>query len=138
MSISNSNKNSSPRSLSKLFLWAQGAAIIGTVVDFLGTLFFTEIVGILYWISNAMGAALGAITNFLLGRYFVFDAKHQKIQTQAFRYVLVSTGSLILNTAGVYFLTETFKFHYMGSKVIVAVIVAVTFNFFLQKNYVYK
>jgi putative flippase GtrA len=126
------------RSPIKLFIWAQGAAIVGTGVDFLATIFFTEVFGIRYWISNAMGAALGAISNFLLGRYMVFDAKHQRIQTQAFRYILVSAGSLILNTLGVYFLTETFAFHYVWSKSIVAIFIAVTFNFILQKNYVYK
>ncbi len=136
--LNSDNKTPPPRSLLKLFIWAQGAAIIGTVVDFLATILFTEVIGVLYWISNAIGAAFGAITNFLLGRYWVFEAKHRKIEVQAFRYFLVSVGSLILNTLGVIFLTEFFEFHYVWSKVIVAIIIAVTFNFFLQKNYVYK
>ena len=128
----------SKKSLPKLFLSAQVAALIGTAVDFLATIFFTEVFGILYWVSNAMGAALGALTNFLLGRYWVFDGKHRKIYHQAFRYVLVSAGSLILNTLGVYLLTDTYGLYYVWSKVIVAIFVAVTYNFILQKNYVYK
>lgn len=126
------------KSLSKLFLSAQVAALIGTAVDFLATIFFTEVFGILYWVSNAMGAALGALTNFLLGRYWVFDAQHQKVTGQAFRYVLVSAGSLILNTLGVYLLTENFAMDYRISKMIIAVIVAVSYNFILQKTFVYK
>lgn len=131
-------EQSSKKSLSTLFVSAQIAAIIGTVVDFIATIFFTEVFGILYWVSNAMGAALGALTNFILGRYWVFDAKHQKVYGQAFRYVLVSAGSLILNTLGVILLTDVFGLYYVWSKVIVAVIVAVTYNFILQKNFVYK
>ncbi len=127
-----------PRSLTKIFAWAQIAALIGTIVDFLMTIFFTEFFGILYWVSNAIGAAMGAITNFLLGRYWVFEAAHQKIGSQAIRYALVSTGSLILNTSGVYLVTEYFNLHYVASKVIIAVLVAISFNFILQKNFVYK
>ena len=136
--MSNAKTPKQKKSLTKLFAAAQVAALAGTLVDFAATFFFTEVLGILYWVSNAMGAALGAITNFLLGRYWVFEAKEGKIEQQAFRYVLVSAGSLLLNTAGVYFITEFFGLHYMWSKVIVAVIVAVTYNFILQKNYVYK
>jgi len=122
----------------KLFASAQVAALIGTAIDFLATIFFTEVFGLIYWVSNAIGAALGAITNFLLGRYWVFDAKDQQITKQAFRYILVSIGSLILNTLGVYLVTEFIGLHYVQSKIIVAVLVAVTYNFILQKNYVYK
>ncbi len=132
------NDLSEKQSLPRLFASAQVAALIGTAVDFLVTIFLTEVVGIYYVISNAIGAALGAVTNFLLGRYWVFDSTKRKIQHQAFRYALVSLGSLILNTLGVYLVTEYFGLDYKLSKVIVAIIIAVTFNFFLQKNYVYK
>ncbi len=138
MEPSEIEKRAPKKSLSKLFLSAQVAAIIGTAVDFLATIFFTEVFGILYWVSNALGAALGAITNFLLGRYWVFDAQHQKVSGQAFRYALVSAGSLVLNTLGVYLLTENFAVDYRISKMIIAVIVAVSYNFILQKTFVYK
>jgi putative flippase GtrA len=131
-------KRAPKKSLSKLFFSAQIAAFVGTAVDFLATIFFTEFFGILYWVSSAMGAALGALTNFLLGRYWVFEAKHRKLYGQAFRYVLVSAGSLILNTLGVILLTDGFGLFYVWSKVIIAIIVAVTYNFILQKNFVYK
>jgi len=126
------------KGLLKLFASAQLAALAGTAVDFAATIFFTELFGIIYWVSNALGAALGAVTNFLLGRYWVFEAGDQQMTGQIFRYILVSVGSLILNTLGVFLLTEYFQLYYVWSKVIVAVLVAVTYNFILQKNYVYK
>ena len=81
---------------------------------------------------------MGAVTNFLLGRYWVFNAADQVISQQASRYAVVSLGSVLLNTFGVYLLTENSSLDYKLSKVIVAVIIAVTYNFFMQKNYVYK
>ena len=136
------------RSLFKLFAWAQGAAFAGTAVDFIVTIFFTEVFHIWYVVSTALGSLAGAITNFLLGRYYVFQSTERKITQQAFRYAIVSLGSLILNTGGVWLLTEFIHRQlrdgeghdqdYIVAKVIVAVLVAVFYNFILQKNYVYK
>lgn len=129
---------SSKKELTKEFLSAQVAAFLGTVVDFGVVIFLTEIIGLWYVISNALGATGGAITNFFLGRNWVFQSTENKISHQAFRYFLVATGSMILNTLGVYLLTEFGSFNYIISKVIVAVLIALTFNFFLQKYFVFK
>ena len=130
--------NHQPRKLSTLFAFAQIAAITGSLVDFLATVFFTEVVGLWYVVSNIIGAALGAITNFIMGRFWVFNSTKRKIQHQAFRYFLVSLGSLILNTLGVYLMTEFLGLHYVGSKIVGSILIGVTYNFFLQKNFVYK
>lgn len=136
------------RPLWKIFGLAQGAAAAGTAVDFLVTIFCTEALAIWYVISTALGSVAGAVTNFMMGRYWVFQSTENKLQTQALRYALVSAGSLILNTAGVYALTEfmhrqlrngeVHQHDYIIAKVIVAIIVAVTYNFILQKNFVFK
>ncbi len=143
-----SNGSKQDRSLWKTFAFAQGAAVAGTAVDFLVTIFCTELLAIWYVISTAIGSVAGAITNFTMGRYWVFQSTENKLQTQALRYALVSLGSLILNTAGVYALTELMhrqlrdgvkhEHDYIIAKVIVAVIVAVSYNFILQKNFVFK
>ena len=134
--FTDSKKND--RSFLSLFFSAQVAALIGTAFDFLTVIFLTEIIGVWYVASNAIGAACGAIVNFLLGRYWVFSSTKKKMYHQAGRYFLVATGSMILNTLGVWLLTEFTELHYIWSKVIVAVLIAVTFNFFLQKNFVFK
>ncbi len=126
------------KSGTKEFLSAQVAAFIGTAVDFGVMIFLTELIGVWYVISNAIGAICGAITNFFLGRNWVFLSKERKISHQAFRYFLVATGSMILNTLGVYLLTEFTSLNYIFSKVIVAILIAFTFNFLLQKYFVFK
>lgn len=126
------------KSGTKEFLSAQVAAFIGTAVDFGVVIFLTEILGIWYIVSNAIGASCGAITNFFLGRNWVFSSTENKISHQASRYFLVATGSMILNTLGVYLLTEFTSLNYIYSKIIVAVLIAFTFNFLLQKHFVFK
>lgn len=120
------------------FARAQIAAMLGTSVDYIVVICLTELVGVWYIYSNIAGATLGAITNFLLGRYWAFQATDDNISNQAFRYSIVSLGSLLLNTAGLYFLTEFTPLNYVVSKMIVGLIIAVTYNYLMQKFFVYR
>ena len=117
---------------------AQIAAFAATAVDF-GTLFFaTEILGVWYVFSTGLGAALGAVTNFALNRFWSFEATHVAWGPQAVRYALVSGGSLGLNMLGVYAFTDGLGLKYGLSKVITAVLVGLFFNFPLHRRYVFK
>lgn len=117
---------------------AQVSSIVATAVDF-GTLFASvEIFGLWYVLGTALGAALGAITNFLLGRHWSFEASSGGASGQAFRYALVSSGSLLLNSAGVYAFTEYFGLKYGFSKIVVSLLVGFFFNFPLHRRYVFK
>ncbi len=120
------------------FIRSQLAAFLATVADFLIVILLTEVFGIWYVISNAIGAFVGTVVSFLLGRYWVFVSVQRKIQHQAFRYILVSAGSLILNTLGVYLLTENSSLNYIYSKMIISLIVGIGFNFVLHKKFVFK
>jgi putative flippase GtrA len=117
---------------------AQVAAIIATAVDF-GTLFFaTERLHIWYVLSTGLGALLGAGTNFLLNRFWSFEATHVTWGPQARRYILVSAGSLGLNMLGVYAFTAGTGLKYGISKLITAALVGLLFNFPLHRRYVFK
>ena len=124
--------------LATSFVRSQVAAFIATVVDYLTVIFLTEVGQIWYVYSTAIGAATGAILNFLLGRYWVFESTESKMRSQAIRYIIVSLGSLILNTVGVYLLTESSGIDYKISKIIIGILVGVFYNFYFQKKFVYK
>ena len=89
-------------------------------------------------VSTIIAATVGAITAFLLGRFWVFVSVESKVHHQAFRYFFVACGSVVLNSLGVYFFTEIVEFQYMISKGITAVIVGIGYNYLLGRNFVFK
>lgn len=122
----------------KSFGRAQVAAVITTCVDY-GTFFFSvEILKVWYVAATAIGALLGACTNFTLNRFWSFEATHRRVGPQAKRYALVSGGSLCLNMIGIYAFTEGLGLKYGFSKIATSITVALLFNFPLQRHYVFK
>ncbi|HEX5606044.1 MAG TPA: GtrA family protein [Candidatus Binatia bacterium] len=117
---------------------SQIAAISATLVDFSSLIFLVEIGRVWYVAATATGAFLGALVNFLLGRHWSFAAGDEAIHGQVFRYAAVSAGSLVLNSAGVYLLTEGFGIHYALSKLITAILVGLLFNFPLHRRFVFR
>jgi putative flippase GtrA len=89
-------------------------------------------------LATALGALAGAATNFMLNRHWSFVAKDGHLHRQAGRYALVSGLSLLLNSGGVYLVTEFGKIHYAISVVIVSLLIGVLVNFPLQKYYVFR
>jgi len=120
------------------FLKSQISAIVATGVDFLILLILVELFAVWYVVASAIAAFCGAVTNFVLGRHWAFLSHDDRWHHQAQRYALVATGSLILNTLGIFLLTDGLEVHYFASKVIVSLFLAVSFNFPLQKFYVFK
>jgi putative flippase GtrA len=119
------------------FSKAAVAALAATVVDFGSLTIWVEVLHRFYPIGVAIGAGLGAITNFTLNRYWAFDAAHAPVGKQAVRYAIVSFGSLCLNTGGVWLVTEKLHLFYMVSKIVVALMVGFLFNYPLQRHFVY-
>jgi putative flippase GtrA len=120
------------------FSLSQASSAVATGSDF-GLLFLlTEHFHVWYVIATACGAFTGALVNFLLNRYWTFKAAHDEIHHQALRYALVSGGSLLLNTGGVWLLTESTHLHYSISVILVSTLVGFFFNYPLQRHFVFK
>jgi putative flippase GtrA len=120
------------------FVKAQAASLTATLVDFAVFLILTEVFHCWYLAASITGTISGGIANFLLGRIWVFNARSGKVPVQAFRYLLVWAGNLLLVSAGVFVVKEYVGLSPLLSKIIVSLIVGFTYNYLLQKKFVFK
>ncbi len=120
------------------FVKAQAASLAATIVDFSVFIILAEWLNCWYLAASITGTISGGITNFLLGRVWVFDATQGKVPKQAFKYILVWTGNLLLVSGGVFVVTEYAQLTPLASKIIVSLIVGFTYNYMLQKKFVFK
>jgi len=119
------------------FLKANIASLSGSALDFLIFAWLDRVVGINVLMAAIVSNLCGGILNFLMSRTWVFGAAKQRIDGQAVKYTLVWTGNFILNTGGVYLLVTKWGVHDLIAKVSVAVLVGVSYNYLLQKRYVF-
>jgi len=122
----------------RTFSRSQLSSAVATLADW-GLLFtLVEVFKVWYVLATALGAIAGGATNFLINRNWSFEAKHGPIHGQAWRYVLISAGSMGLNTFGVWFVTEIIEVHYSISVLSVSLMVGFFFNYPLHRYYVFK
>jgi putative flippase GtrA len=88
-------------------------------------------------LGTAMGALVGAVTNFTLGRHWIFRKARGRAATQALRYAAVSFASLLCNTLGEYALHERIGVQYQVARVIVSIGVSLAWNFPMQRYFVF-
>jgi putative flippase GtrA len=121
----------------QVFIKVQVASILGSAVDYAATILLTEIFHCPYLISNFMGNLLGGTAQFNLCRRWVFSNVKERMPVQAARFVLAFAGSLILSAAGVYLLTRFIGLNYIISKTITSISLGVSYNYWIQKKYVF-
>jgi putative flippase GtrA len=120
------------------FAKAQVASFTASVVDYWCTIIAVELVGIWYVWASAVGTVVGGFTNFYLGRNWVFKRREKDRQKQMMKYLIVWTGYFILTTFGVFLLTHFSNLNYIISKALVSLVMAVSYNYPLQKRYVFR
>jgi putative flippase GtrA len=124
--------------MSTTFIKAQTSSIISTLIDFSITILFKELFNFWYLLASIVGTFAGGATNFALGRHWVFDAKGKKMHRQILKYVITWVGSMLLTTLGVFVVTHYIELSYIISKIVVAIVVGVCYNYTLQKKFVFS
>jgi putative flippase GtrA len=119
------------------FVKAQVASLSASIIDFLTTLVCTQVFHTWYLLGSVIGTTAGGIVNFLMGRNWVFGTKERNINLQIIKYILVWGGNLLLTTGGVFLVTHYLHVNYILSKIIVSLTVGTTYNFLMQKKFVF-
>lgn len=120
------------------FLRSQATSAVSTVFDFGSSGLFYYVLHFHYGLSSYIGNIFGAIVSFYLGRNWAFKSQDGNLSHQAGKYAITSFSSACINTVGMMFLTENFGIDPAWSKVIVAGLVGVSFNFLMFRYFVYK
>lgn len=127
------------------FAKAQASSLVATGCDFCTTaLIFRAMPDHVAW-STFLGALTGGFVNCMINYHWTFRGSRQKRSVVLLRYTEVWTGSILLNTWGtVWGVRIATQWVPEGLdvlltvKAVVAVAVAICWNFILQKHYVYR
>jgi dipeptide/tripeptide permease len=119
------------------YLKAQTASIAGSLADYLLTIFLVTFFHWWYVLANAAGNILGSVILFLLCRSWAFGVGKTSKNEQIVKFILVWMGNILLSAAGIYFLTHFLNLNYLLSKTIVSVSLGLTYNYLMQKKFVF-
>lgn len=134
-----------------VFLRAQLSAQMATFADFSVTILLVKLLDIYYLYATLAGAVYGGIINCVINYKWTFKSTEKKTNV-ALKFVLVWIGSIWLNTWGTYASTEAlgtipwvrdtlslyFGDFFIIPKIVVAIIVALCWNYNMQRLFVYR
>ena len=115
----------------------QVAAFVATAADFLLVITLVTGTGVYPWFATMVGCALGAVVNFSVNRVWAFK-NGDPLLPQASRYTFVSFTSALLNGGGVAVLLLLPALDYRIAWVLVRAVVALAWNYPLQRDYVFS
>ncbi len=138
MDISMENKRALKVPLLTSFLRYNASAYTASICDYGVFLLFLMVFDVYYPIATFFGACTGATIAFLLGRNWTFKNREVLITKQSAKFLLVVLGSILLNTSGVYLVTEYLYIDEKISKILVAICIGLLYNFPMQRYFVFK
>ena len=121
----------------KTFAKAQLSSVLGGIVDYIAMIFFTEVGGFFYSFSIILSGIIGAVVNFAVNRRYTFRAHSVQRRKQLPKFAIMVMCSIFLKSYGTYLLTFYGEIDYKISRLIIDAMVAIGFNFPLQKYWVF-
>lgn len=133
-----------------MFVRAQLSAQVATIADFVLSIALNQLFAVYYVYATFCGAVTGGIINCTVNYRWTFHTHDCRPVWVMFKYVIVWMGSIALNTGGTYLMTELLTGHtgaffarnsswaFILSKIVVAVSVAVLWNYNLHRKFVFR
>lgn len=115
----------------------QFCAFLATSLDYCIMIACVSLLGLSPVVGTVLGALVGAVTNFMLGRRWVFDARSGDVRGQALRYALVSAVSLTCNATAEWLLVRA-GLQYVGGRVLASITIGVGWNFPMHRHFVFR
>jgi putative flippase GtrA len=120
------------------FLKGQVSSGVATALDW-GLMTILILVGVYYVIAAVIGAVVGAITDFSVKKWWVFDAaKRDSVESQAARYALVSGIGAALNAGLSYAAVDGLRIHKNIGVIIASTVVGFGWNYPMHRLYVFR
>ncbi|HKB76745.1 MAG TPA: GtrA family protein [Myxococcales bacterium] len=114
------------------------ASVLATLVDYGTFTVLVELAGVYTGTSRALGALLGAVTNFTVNKLWTFRTQGDSVWQEMPRYAAISLTSLLLNTLGVVLLTDGLRWNPLVAAALVGVLVGVGWNLPLHRYFVFR
>jgi putative flippase GtrA len=125
----------------RLWEWVRHhtTAVLSTIVDYAVMIACVELAHLSPVPATAIGATVGAVTNFLINRSFTYlRATDRRVPRQLGRFVFVSAMSLVLNTGGEHLFHYVIGLQYLVARVIVSTIVSNAWNYPMLRFFVFS
>jgi putative flippase GtrA len=116
----------------------QVGSIVATAVDFGLMVLLVERAGLSPVVGTAIGASAGGVTNFVLGRTWIFRRHSGHWAAQAARYAAVSGASAGWNALGEHLVHDVAGVPYLAARVLVSIVVGLLWNFPMQRRFVFR
>ena len=113
-------------------------SLFTTALDF-GTLTgLVELLGVNYVLATWLGSVVGSLSNFTINRVWAFDARDRPGTGQFARFVVVQAGATLWHTLGVWLLTRFEGLPYQASKLVIAALVYLVWNYPMNRWFVFR
>ena len=125
----------------QIFVKAQFSAFLGGILDYCIMILLTEVGGLYYMVSIAIGCVIGSIINFTLNKSWAFYSKDLDykltLTQQLLRFGFVVISSISLKMLGTYLFTTLYHLDYRISRLIADGLVSIFFTYILQYFWVF-
>lgn len=121
-----------------MFIKAQLASLSASIIDYSTFLLLNKLFHVPGQLATAAGVTAGGIFNFTVNRRWVFAGTEKNRWGQAAKYILVWCGNFCLNVGGYKVLSQTVNWDPAIIKVLVSLTVGLSYNYILQKRFVFK